>query len=461
MSNSPSKLAVIVLAAGKGSRMKSRRAKVLHDLCGRPMLEHVLVTAEALNPERLVVVVGKDVDEAQERYADRCEFVLQAEQKGTGHAVLQAEPKLGDFDGDVLVLYADVPLLRVESLQAMRAEKQRAGADLLILTAKAETIPGRILRDATGRVARIIEMQDATPEQLAIPERNTGVYLLDAQLLHSCLARLDTSNAQGELYLTEVVELAVAAGKQVSATLLEDSGECLGINTREELADAVAVLRRRIASHWMGEGVTLVDPACTYIDVDVRIGRDTVIEPGCQILGPTVIGEGCHIKAYTTIESSRLEDDVVVGPSSHLRPDSHLHKRVKIGNFVEVKNAVLGEGTKAAHLTYIGDADVGARVNFGCGSVVVNYDGIAKHRTSVGDDVFIGCNVNLLSPITIRNHSFLAAGSTLNKEVPEGALAVARTKQRNVEGWMARRKVSKEKAAQREREKKDESKNKK
>ena len=441
MSNSASKLAVIVLAAGQGTRMKSRRAKVLHELCGRPMLEHVLLTAEALEPARLVVVVGKDVDEVQERYADRCEFVLQAEQKGTGHAALQAEPKIGDFEGDVLVLYADVPLLRVESIEAMRMEKQRAEADLLILTAEAETIPGRILRDSSGQVERVVEKQDATAEQLAISERNTGVYLLDADLLRGCLARLDDSNAQGELYLTDVVGMAVADGKQVAATLLEDSEECLGINTREELATAVAVLRGRIASHWMEQGVTLVDPACTYLDVDVQIGHDTVIEPGCQILGPTVIGAGCHIKAYTTIESSRLEEDVVVGPNAHLRPDTHLHKGVKIGNFVEVKNAVLGEDTKAAHLTYIGDADIGARVNFGCGSVVVNYDGIAKYRTSVGDDVFIGCNVNLLSPITIRNNSFLAAGSTLNREVPEDALAVARTKQRNIEGWMARRKA--------------------
>ena len=236
---------------------------------------------------------------------------------------------------------------------------------------------------------------------------------------------------------------------------LADASECLGINTHEELADAVAVLRGRINSHWMEEGVTLVDPGTTYIDVDVRIGRDTVIEPGCQILGDTVVGEGCRIKAYTVIESSRLGDDVSVGPSSHLRPDSQLNQGVKIGNFVEVKNAVLGEGTKAAHLTYIGDADVGARVNFGCGSVVVNYDGLDKYRTSVGDDVFIGCNVNLISPVTIRNHSFLAAGSTINMEVPEDALAVARAKQRNVEGWMARREARAQKAKAKEEKKRE------
>ncbi len=455
MRNSSSNLAVIVLAAGKGTRMKSRRAKVLHEMCGRSMLGHVLTTAEALEPERLIVVVSEDAEEVERTLAGRCEFVLQAEPKGTGHAVLQAEPKLPDFRGDVLLLYADVPLLRPETLRAMQAQKEQEQADLVILTGEAETIPGRILRDAVGRVTRVVEKQDATPEEMAIQERNTGVYLLDAQLLRTCLARLDDSNAQGELYLTDVVGLAVGDGKRVSAMQLEDANECLGINTREQLADAVAVLRGRINSRWMEEGVTLVDPGSTYIDMDVRIGRDTVIEPGCQILGDTVIGEGCHIKAYTVIESSRLADDVSVGPSSHLRPDSHLNRGVRIGNFVEVKNAVLGVDTKAAHLTYIGDADVGARVNFGCGSVVVNYDGLAKYRTSVGDDVFIGCNVNLLSPVTIRNHSFLAAGSTINMEVPEGALAVARAKQRNVEGWMARREARARRASEKKEKKQE------
>jgi bifunctional UDP-N-acetylglucosamine pyrophosphorylase/glucosamine-1-phosphate N-acetyltransferase len=403
------------------------------------MLAHVLATAEALDPERLIVVVGEQSEEIERTFAGRCEFVVQTEQRGTGHAVLQAEPKLSGFEGDVLLLYADVPLLRSQNLAAMRAEKRQGSSDFLILSAAAESIPGRILRDALGDVMRVVEKQDATPEELSIPERNSGVYLLDAQLLRSCLAGLEDSNSQGELYLTDIVALAVAAGKRVSAMQLEDATECLGINTREELANASSVLRRRINSHWMQAGVSMVDPSSTYIDAEVQIGCDTVIEPGCQILGDTVVGEGCHIKAYTVIESSRLADDVAVGPSSHLRADSELKQGVKIGNFVEVKNAVLGEGTKAAHLSYIGDADVGARVNFGCGSVVVNYDGLAKYRTSVGDDVFIGCNVNLLSPVTIRNHSFLAAGSTINREVPEDALAVARARQRNVEGWMARR----------------------
>lgn len=440
-------VAVIVLAAGQGTRMKSSRPKVLHELCGTSMLGHVVASAEALEPERFVVVVGRGAEEVEEQFRGRCEFVLQAEQRGTGHAVLEAEPKLADFDGDVLVLYADTPLLRAETFERMRETKRSLGSDLLILTALAESIPGRILRDGVGRVERVIEKQDATPAELAIAERNTGVYLVDASLLRACLGKLEANNAQGELYLTDVVRHSVEDGRQVDAILLDDADECLGINTRQELAAATAVMRRRINARWMAEGVTLIDPEHTYIDARVEIGRDTVIEPGCVIEGPTTIGEGCHLKAHTTIESSRLEDDVEIGPSAHLRPNSHLQTGVKIGNFVEIKNAVLGPGTKAAHLTYIGDADVGARVNFGCGSVVVNYDGIAKYRTTVGDDVFIGCNVNLLSPVTLNNHCFIAAGSTIDKEVPVDALAVARAKQRIVEGWFARREASKAKKA--------------
>ena len=339
MSDSQHPISVILLAAGQGTRMKSRRPKVLHELCGRSLLGHVLEVAERLGPERLVVVVGKDMDEVREQFAGRCEFVLQAEQRGTGHAVREALPKLAGFDGEILVLYADVPLLRFETLVALRAAKRERDAGLVILTAAADTIPGRILRSGDGRVERVIERQDATPEELAIPERNTGVYLLDAELLRTCIGKLDDRNAQAELYLTDVVRHAVSAGERVEAVQLEDADECLGINTRSELADATAAMRRRIASRWMEEGVTLVDPECTYIDVDVQIGRDTVIEPGCVIQGSTVIGVGCHVKAYTTIESSRLDDDVIVGPSSHLRPDTVLHSGVEIGNFVDLKNA--------------------------------------------------------------------------------------------------------------------------
>ena len=434
-------LAVIVLAAGQGTRMRSRRPKILHELCGRPMIGHVLETVGTLDPARVLLVVAPDAAPVRDAYAGRCEFVVQEEALGTGHAVLQAEPKLADFDGEVLVLYGDVPLLRAETIRGMRERKRVCGADLVILTALAPTIPGRIVRDGEGRVKSVVEAQDATPEELALAERNTGVYMLGAGLLREGLASLQSHNAQGELYLTDVVRFAVESGRAVEALRVEDAGECLGINTREELADAVAVLRRRIGSRLMREGVTLVDPERTYIDVDVQIGRDTLVEPGCVIQGPTVIGEGCHLKAHTTIESSRLDDDVIIGPCAHLRPDTHLKRGVKIGNFVELKNSVMGPGSKAAHLSYIGDADVGEGCNFGCGSIVVNYDGFEKHRTSIGDDVFIGCNVNLIAPLTLEPHTFTAAGSTIHQTVPEDALGIERARQRNVEGWVPRRRA--------------------
>ena len=430
--------AVIILAAGQGTRMKSRRAKVLHELCGRPMLGYVLDAARALEPSRLIVVVGRDADQVQEHFAGQAEFVLQADQLGTGHAVMQAEPKLDGFEGDVLVLYADTPLLRSQTFEQMARLKRDSGADLVMLTARGP-IPGRVVRDSDGRVECVVEAQDASPQQLAIEERNTGVYLLDASLLREGLAQLDDDNQQGELYITDLVGYAVSRGRRVEALLLDDGDECLGINTREDLARSNAVMRARVASRLMNEGVTLVDPSCTYIDAGVQIGADSLIEPGCVILGDTVIGEGVRVKAGTYIESSRLDDGVEIGPCSHLRPHCHLMAGAKIGNFVEIKNSNVGAGSKAAHLTYIGDADVGEAVNFGCGVVVVNYDGIAKHRTTVGDRAFIGCNVNLLAPVSLARNTFVAAGSTIGLDVPEDALAVARARQRNIEGWVARR----------------------
>jgi len=434
----PQPLAVIVLAAGKGTRMKSRRAKVLHELCGRPMLGHVLETAARIGGDRLFVVVGRDADEVQRAFAGRAEFVLQAEQKGTGHAVMQVLPALEGFTGDVLVLYADTPLLREQSLRSMRELRARTRADLVMLTSP-EPLPGVVVRDASGRVQRIVELVDASPDERKIQEGNTGVYLMDAALLRDGLAALDTNNVQGELYLTGVVGFAVGKGKRVEAIRLEDASECLGINTRSELAEAAYVLRSRKIDELLEAGVTIVDPEQTYVDVDVVIGSDTVIEPGCVIQGETRIGEGVHIKPHCTIESSVLDDDVVIGPCAHLRPGTHLMKGVRIGNFVEVKNSVLGPGVKADHLSYVGDAEVGEGSSFGCGAITVNYDWDTKHKTTVGRRTRIGCNVNLIAPISLGDDVAVAAGSTVSRDVPSGALAVAREKQRNVEGWMERR----------------------
>ncbi len=432
------RIAVVVLAAGQGTRMRSRRAKVLHEICGMPMLSHIQAVAGEIEPERLIVVVGRGAEAVSQILGESAELVVQAEQKGTGHAVMMAEESLADFDGDVLVLNGDTPLLRADTLLRMRALKAETGAALTMLTAVGD-IPGRVVRDSEGRVARIVEAQDASPEELALEERNAGVYLVSSALLWAGLGNIEAGNNQGELYLTDIVGYAVETGHRVEALRIEDSDECLGINDRSQLAQASRVMRQRINEGWMASGVTLLDPETTYIDATVQIGVDTVIEPGCCITGTTVIGQGVSIKANCYIEDSRLDDDVIFGPYSHLRPHSHLMDGVKIGNFVEVKNSTLGPGSKSAHLTYIGDADVGSNVNFGCGAVVVNYDGYAKSRSKVADGAFVGCNVNLISPVEIQARAFLAAGSTISQNVPADALGVARARQRNIEGWVARK----------------------
>ncbi|MCC6642132.1 MAG: bifunctional UDP-N-acetylglucosamine diphosphorylase/glucosamine-1-phosphate N-acetyltransferase GlmU [Deltaproteobacteria bacterium] len=431
-------LSVLVLAAGKGTRMKSSRAKVLHEIAGRPLLGFPLAVAEALGPERLVVVIGRDADLVRERFDGRAQFVLQAEQRGTGHAVLAARETLADFGGDILILYGDTPLLRETTLRHMIDVKATTRADLVMLSALVP-LPGRVVRDAAGRVSRIVEVTDATPEELAIPEGNTGVYLVSSDLLWKTLAQVDDRNEQGEIYLTDLVARAVADGRRVEAVLLADADESLGINTRAELARAAAVVRARKNDALMANGVTFVDPAATYVDVDVEIGSDSLLEPGVVITGASRLGVGVHVKAHTVIESSRLDDGVVIGPMAHLRPATHLGPRVRVGNFVEVKNSHLGEESKADHLSYIGDADVGRHAHFGCGVITVNYDGVSKHRTSVAEGAFVGCNSNLIAPITLEKDSYVAAGSTVTHDVPAGALAVARERQRNVEGWRARR----------------------
>ncbi|HVN36933.1 MAG TPA: bifunctional UDP-N-acetylglucosamine diphosphorylase/glucosamine-1-phosphate N-acetyltransferase GlmU [Myxococcota bacterium] len=431
-------LAALVLAAGKGTRLKSSRPKVLHEICGRPLLGYSVAAAESLSPARLVVVIGPDADEVRHRFGDRVEFAVQPDARGTGDAVFRGRELLDGFQGDVLVLYGDTPLLRGSTLARMRLERRNTKADLVLLSAPVD-VPGIVLRDAQGRVARIVEVPDATPEQREIRERNTGVYLLDAELCWKLLAQVGDDNVQGEIYLTDIVELAVRDRLRVEAVQLPGPEEALGVNTRAELVQAMDLMRKRIANHWLDAGVTIVDPAATYIDADVEIGPDTLIEPGCVLQGKSRIGARVHLKPHCTVESSRIGDGVEMGPCAHLRPNCDIGADSRIGNFVEVKNSVLGRGVKADHLSYIGDADVGERASFGCGSVVVNYDGQAKHRTVVGPRAFIGCNVNLIAPVELEADSYVAAGSTITTNVPEGALAVARVRQRNIEGWVDRR----------------------
>ncbi len=445
MDEASKELAVVILAAGQGTRMKSSRAKMLHELCGRSMLGHVVASAKSLEPARLIVVVGSEAEQLKEAFADKVEFVDQIEQRGTGHAVKQALPALEGFSGDVLILYGDTPLLTRETFQRMAELKRDAAADLVMLTAIGP-IPGRVVRDAAGKVERVVEAQDATPRELEIEERNTGTYMMSADLVRKGIASLKDDNQQGELYITDVVGYAVQNGMRVEALLLEDGEECLGINNRADLARATEAMRRRINEGHMEAGVSFTDPGQAYIDIDVVIGKDTLIEPGCVIQGDSVLGEGVHLKSQCVIESSRLDDGVILGPMAHLRPNCHLKAGVKIGNFVEIKNSTLGEGSKSAHLSYIGDATIGSDVNFGCGTIVVNYDGIEKHHTVVEDGAFIGCNANLISPVTVGKNAFIAAGTTVSKDVPEDALAVARVKQSNLEDWVSKREARKSKA---------------
>jgi bifunctional UDP-N-acetylglucosamine pyrophosphorylase/glucosamine-1-phosphate N-acetyltransferase len=437
-------LAVVVLAAGHGTRMKSRRAKVLHEIAGRPMLAYPIALAESLAPDRLVVVIGRDGDAVQLAFAERARFVVQAEQRGTGHAVQTALPALEGFEGEVLILYGDCPLLRPESVERLRTLKAESKAPLALLTSP-EPLPGLVVRGSDGRVQRIVEQTDASAEELEIREGNTGVYLMDLDLLRDALGELESANAQAELYLTDVVAIAHARRLAIEGLRLDDADEALGVNNRAELARATAVQHRRNAERLLGQGVTLIDRAAVWIDTDVEIGRDSQIDPGVVITGPTRIGEGVHVKAHTVIESSVLEDDVVIGPSAHLRPGTKLRRGVQIGNFVEVKNSDVGPGAKAAHLAYIGDADVGAGASFGCGAITVNYDWEQKHRTTVGEGARIGCNVNLVAPVELAPGSFVAAGTTVTKPVPADAIAVSTAKQRNLEGWGKRRRALRKK----------------
>jgi len=439
-------LALLILAAGEGTRMRSRRAKLLHPVCGRSMIRHVVATGRELGAARIVVVVGQSEPELRAEFeGEAVEFVQQAQRLGTAHAALQADALLAAHQGPVIVTYGDMVLYRAESYRRFAAALSELQADLIIGVTElpGETDFGRIVRDETEQERQIQEV-------------NLGVYVAQGEFLFPALKRISNHNAQGEFYLTDIVALALGEGRRVETAALEDWREGLGVNSREDLAEVEKHMRRRIAEHWMQEGVTLEDPECTYIGADVEIGPDTVIAAGVSLRGKTRVGSDCRIdsgaviedsslgdgvwiKPHCYIEQSELGDGCVVGPSAHFRPGVILEEDVRVGNFVEVKNSRLGRGTKADHLSYIGDADVGKRVTFACGAITVNYDGLKKSRTIVGDDAFVGCNANLIAPVEIKAKAFIAAGSTITSEVPEGALGVARGRQRNIEGWSERR----------------------
>ena len=443
----------VVLAAGQGTRMKSKLYKVLHPVCGKPMVEHVVDHIQSLNVSRTVSIVGHGAEKVKEQLGEKSEYVLQAEQLGTAHAVQQAESLIGDLEGTTIVICGDTPLIRPETMKALLEHHQQQNAKATILTAIAEnpTGYGRILRDENGHVAQIVEQKDASPEQQKVTEINTGTYCFDNKALFATLKLVNNDNAQGEYYLPDVIEILKQQGEVVSAYVTENFSETLGVNDRVALAQAEQLMRDRINETHMRNGVSLINPANTYIGVDVKIGSDTVIQPDVMLEGNTVIGEDCHIGPNSRITNSTIGDrtkvdssvvdssvvgsDVAVGPFAHIRPATNVGNRAKVGNFVELKKTTLGEGSKASHLTYLGDAEIGTDVNIGCGTITVNYDGVNKFKTIIGDRSFIGCNANLVAPVTINSDTYVAAGTTITKEVPPFALAIGRSRQENKENY--------------------------
>ncbi|WP_270608437.1 bifunctional UDP-N-acetylglucosamine diphosphorylase/glucosamine-1-phosphate N-acetyltransferase GlmU [Enterococcus thailandicus] len=443
----------IILAAGKGTRMKSKLYKVLHPVSGKPMVEHIINRVSETNPDEIITIVGHGAEQVKAQLGERSEYALQAEQLGTGHAVLQAASFLEGKKGTTLVISGDTPLLTTETLNNLFEYHQGKNASATILTAQAQnpTGYGRIIRDHVGIVEKIVEQKDASPEEARVKEINTGTYCFDNEALFTALNKVGTNNAQGEYYLTDIIEILKEDGNTVAAYQTENFEESMGVNDRIALAKANEIMRKRINEAHMTNGVTFVDPASTYIDVGVVIGSDTVIEAGVQLQGETVIGMDCMIGAHSRIVDSVIEDNVVitnsviesshvkkaadVGPFAHLRPNAEIGEGAHIGNFVEVKNAEIGNHTKVGHLTYVGDATLGEDINVGCGVVFVNYDGKQKHHTKVGAHSFIGSNSNIVAPVTIEDHSSIAAGSTITNDVPEYALAIARARQVNKEGY--------------------------
>jgi bifunctional UDP-N-acetylglucosamine pyrophosphorylase / glucosamine-1-phosphate N-acetyltransferase len=450
----------IVLAAGQGTRMKSDLYKVLHPVCGKPMVAHVIDNIKKLEAKRIVTIVGHGAEQVEQTLGAKSEYVLQEEQLGTAHAVGQAESALGNLEGTTIVVCGDTPLIRSETMEALIAHHNESGAKATILTAHADdpTGYGRIVRGEDGQVLRNVEHKDATDDELVVTEINTGTYCFDNKSLFETLKKVTNDNAQGEYYLPDVIGILQAEGARVSAHVTNDFSETLGVNDRVVLSQAERVMRNRLAEMHMRNGVTIINPENTYISADAEIGRDTILQPGTMIEGNTKIGEGCTIGPNsqivnsvigneTTVHSSvivesNIGSNTAVGPFAHVRPESNLGNHVRIGNFVEVKKSTLGDGSKSAHLSYIGDAIVGSDVNFGCGTIVVNYDGKKKHTTIVEDNAFIGCNSNLVSPVTVGKGAYVAAGSTITKDVPEDSLAIARARQDNKEGYVSKLKLN-------------------
>lgn len=455
-------LAAVVLCAGKGTRMKSEQPKVLHPLLGRPMAWHVLSRAFELGAQKVVAVVGHQGEQVKAAlsalFPQRpLAFAVQAQQRGTGDAVASARAALTGFDGAIVILYGDVPLLTVDTLQRLVAAYRASRGPLAMMTCRppSPTGYGRVLRGPQNQVTGVVEDRDASPEQRRIGEVNAGVYCVDAKFLWGALEQLSPANAQGELYLTDIVAQAAKVGEV--AVVEADHVETAGVNDRAELAERAEVLRARVNLKHMRAGVTLLHPATTFIDEGVEIGPDTVIGPNVTLQGDceigsrvtigqgsvlihSTVGDGSEVKPYCVLEEAVVGVNCHVGPFARLRPGTRLDEGVHVGNFVETKKAHLRKGTKASHLSYLGDAEIGANCNIGAGTITCNYDGVHKHLTRLGDGVFIGSDTQLVAPVTVGDGAFIAAGSTIVEDVPAGALALSRVQQVNKEGWAERRK---------------------
>jgi len=457
--------AVVVLAAGEGSRMRSATPKVLHALAGRTMLGHVVAASRGLDPEHLVVVVGHAREQVTEHLAaldPAATPVVQEQQNGTGHAVRVALDGLEHLEGTVVVVPGDTPLLTAATLRELVAQHEATGAATTLLTAVVEdpTGYGRVVRDSTGALVQVTEHKDADEATRQLREINTAVYAFSAGPLREALGQLSTDNAQGEEYLTDVVGLHRAAGLGLHAVVAADPGETAGVNDRLQLAEAARALRDRLLQEHLRAGVAVLDPATTWVDADVVLEPDCTLHPGVQLHAGTVVRRGAQVGPDSTLTDCEVGEDAsvvrthaegavigahaTVGPFSYLRPGTRLGERAKVGAYVEVKASVVGAGSKVPHLSYVGDATIGERSNVGAGTIVVNYDGRDKHRTTIGDDVRIGSNNSLVAPLRVQDGAYTAAGSAVTDDVPAGALAVGRARQRNVAGWVARKRGASE-----------------
>lgn len=448
----------VILAAGMGTRMKSKMPKVLHKVCGKPLSKWVIDASEAAGADKVCAVVGHKAETVKEVLGDVCEFALQAEQKGTGHAVMQAIDVIKNSKGEVVILNGDTPLITAETINKAIEYHKNNGNQATVITAILDdaTGYGRIVRDNDGSVLKIVEQKDASKEEKKINEVNSGMYVFDAQSLVYALDKITPNNAQGEYYLTDTLEILLSAGKKIGGYAISDNDEIRGINDRVQLNEAEKIMQKRINEYHMRNGVTMRNPESVYIEDGVEIGNDTEICQNVTIKSGTKIGSDCVIGSGSMLDRAVIHDGVDVlssvilesevdegthvGPFAYIRPNCHVGKKVKVGDFVELKNSNIDDGTKISHLTYIGDSDVGKRVNFGCGTVTCNYDGKKKYRTTIGDDCFVGCNTNFVSPINVGDGVYIAAGSTITEDIPENSLSIARARQVNKEGWKDKRK---------------------